>query len=90
MKRRKHTKVTPVSPGRAPSKSGRVYSTYDQAYKKRPEVVKANNQRNKDRREAENSGRVSRGDGKDVHHPRGAGSGGKTRVEPASRNRARK
>jgi hypothetical protein len=90
MKRRKHTKVTPVSPGRKPSKSGRVYSTYDQEYQARPENVKKRVQRNADRRKAEHEGRVSKGDGKDVHHVSGASRGGKTRVESASTNRGRK
>lgn len=90
MKRRNHTKVKPVSPGRAPSKSGRVYSKYDQEYKKRPDVVEKNKQRARDRRKAEAEGRVSKGDGKDVHHVSGVGRGGRTRIEDASKNRGRK
>lgn len=90
-KARKHTKVTPAGKKKTPSKSGRVYSTYDQEYKKRPEVKKKAVQRQRDRREALSSGRRSKGDGKDVHHIKGAAAGdGPTRIEPASTNRARK
>jgi hypothetical protein len=90
MTKRKHTKVKPVSPGKRPPKSGRVYSKYDQDYQARPENVKKRVQRNADRRKAEREGRVSKGDGKDVHHVSGAGKGGRTRVESRATNRGRK
>lgn len=88
--RRKHRTVKPVSPGRTPPKSGRVYSTYDQKRQATPEEKKKRAQRNRDRREAIKEGRVSKGDGKDVHHTRGASKGGPTRVESQSKNRGRK
>lgn len=88
--KRKHTKVTPVSPGKKAPPSGRVYSTYDREYQARPEQVKKRVQRNKDRAEAMKDGRVKKGDGKDVHHTRGAAKGGKTTVESRSKNRGRK
>lgn len=87
---RKHTKVTPVSPGKKAPPSGRVYSTYDRAYQAKPSEVKKRVQRNKDRAKAMKEGRVSKGDGKDVHHTRGASKGGRTKVESRSTNRGRK
>lgn len=48
-------------------------------------------QRNKDRKQAEKSGRVKKGDGKEVHHPNakrtGASLGSKTRVISKKANR---
>lgn len=89
--KRKHTKVKPAGTKKTPSASGRLYSTYDQEYQARPENVKKRSQSNKDRRKALAAGRVKKGDGKDVHHVKGRAQGdGPTRVEPASKNRARK
>jgi hypothetical protein len=79
--------------GKESAPSGRVYSDYDRAYKRRPEVVEANSARKQARREAEREGRVHKGDGKDVHHVKPLASGGKngpTRVISASANRAMK
>lgn len=91
MAKRKHTKVKPVSPGKKAPPSGRVYSEYDQERQKRPSEVKKRVTRNADRRKAMKEGRVSKGDGKDVHHTKGASGGrGNTRVVSASANRARK
>lgn len=71
--------------------SGRVYSAYDREYQARPEQVKKRMQRNKDRAKAIREGRVKKGDGKDVHHLRGASAGdGPTRVVSARSNRSKK
>lgn len=88
---RRYQKATPAGDKKTRSKSGRLYSTYDQEYQARPEQVKKRVQRNKDRAEAIKEGRAKKGDGKDVHHVRGAGRGdGPTRVVSASANRSRK
>lgn len=80
----------PVSPGRKKPASGRVYTEYDREYQARPEQVAKRVERNRARRKALKEGRVSKGDGKDVHHPDGAAKGGKTRVTSAKRNRSMK
>lgn len=72
------------------TKRTRVYSEYDAKYQARPEQVKKRVQRNKDRREALKEGRVTKGDGKDVHHPKGAANGGPTKVMSRSKNRSMK
>lgn len=55
------------------------------------EQKKRRAQRNKDRRKAERAGRVSKGDGKEVHHPdskrKGKSLGSRTRVVKKSTNR---
>ena len=55
------------------------------------EQKKRRAQRNRDRRKAERSGKVRKGDGKEVHHPnskrRGKSLGKKTRVISKKRNR---
>ena len=71
-------------------KRKRVYSAYDKEYQARPEQVKKRVQRNKDRREALKDGRVKKGDGKDVHHTKGAANGGPTKVLSRSKNRSMK
>jgi len=61
---------------------------YKKEYKKfqsSEEQKKKRAERNKNRDEAEKSGRVKKGDGKDVHH-----EGKKTTVMPASENRGKK
>jgi hypothetical protein len=58
---------------------------YKKDYKKFQSSTKAKKDRaarNKRRRQAEKSGRVSKGDGKDIHH-----KGKKTKVMSASKNR---
>jgi hypothetical protein len=72
------------------TKRKRVYSAYDKAYQARPEQVKKRVTRNKDRRKALKEGRVTKGDGKDVHHVNGASRGGKTKVISRSANRSKK
>jgi hypothetical protein len=71
-------------------KRKRIYSAYDKEYQARPSEVKKRVTRNKDRRKALKEGRVKKGDGKDVHHVRGAANGGKTKVISRSKNRAKK
>lgn len=83
-------KVTPVKPGAKKPPSGRVYSTYDQEYQKDPAYIKKQVTRNRDRRKAQEKGRVTKGSGKDVHHIHGAAKGGPTRVISASKNRSMK
>lgn len=55
------------------------------------EQKKRRAQRNRDRRRAESDGRVSKGDGKEVHHPKsrrkGRSLGGSTRVVSKAYNR---
>lgn len=55
------------------------------------EQKKRRAQRNKDRRKAQRAGRVSKGDGKEVHHPdakrKGKSLGSRTRVVKKSTNR---
>ena len=46
--------------------------------------------RKKARREAEIGGRVKKGDGKDVHHPKGYSDGAPTQVMPRGENRGKK
>jgi hypothetical protein len=89
-KRKTRKSPTPVKPNAKKPRSGRVYSTYDQEYQSQPKQVKKRVTRNKDRRKALREGRVQKGDGKDVHHPNGASSGGKTKVTTAKKNRAEK
>jgi len=72
------------------TKRTRVYSAYDRAYQAKPEQVKKRVTRNNDRRKALKEGRVTKGDGKDVHHVNGAAKGGKTKVMSASANRSKK
>ena len=65
-----------------------TYPAYDQTDK----AKKARAQRNKARRMLEREGRVSKGDGKDVHHKTPLSKGGSTTpgnlaVVPASKNR---
>jgi hypothetical protein len=65
-----------------------TYPAYDQTDK----AKKARAQRNKARRMLEREGRVSKGDGKDVHHKTPLSKGGSTNpgnlaVVPASKNR---
>jgi len=47
---------------------GRDYKKEYANYQGKPEQIKRRAQRNKDRRKAIRSGRVSKGDGKDLHH----------------------
>jgi len=58
-------------------------------YSKEPKTAgnSKNIQRKRDRRKAEREGRVSKGDGKDVHHPKGYSNGSPTKVMPTSSNR---
>ena len=62
------------------------------AYDQKEATKKARAQRNKARRMLEREGRVSKGDGNDVHHKKPLSKGGKTtpgnlQVTPASTNR---
>jgi len=83
-------KVTPVKPKAKRPPSGRVYSTYDQDYRKSAEEKKKGVTRRRDRRQAIRDGRVKKGDGKDLHHVSGAAKGGKTKVMSANANRSKK
>jgi hypothetical protein len=83
-------KVVPVSPGKKKPPSGRVYSTYDQKYQKDPAYMNKQVTRNRDRRKAQEEGRVKKGSGKDVHHVNGAAKGGPTRIIEASKHRGMK
>lgn len=88
---RRYKKAVPAGDKKTRSASGRLYSKHDAEYQSRPEQVKKRVQRNKDRRKALADGRVAKGDGKDVHHVKGAARGdGPTRVVTAAKNRARK
>lgn len=65
----------------------------EQAYDGKPDVKRKRALRNKARREAERDGKVSKGDGKDVHHikplAKGGGNGkSNLAVVPASKNRS--
>ncbi len=62
-------------------------------YQGKPEQIKKRAQRNAARRDAEKSGRVKKGDGKDVDHKTpirkgGSNAGGNLRVKAAGANRA--
>lgn len=65
--------------------TGRDYS-YDKEYESSDEQKKRRAKRNKDRRQAERDGKVSKGDGKDIHH-QGKGSLTKPIVRDRSKNR---
>jgi hypothetical protein len=65
----------------------------EQAYDGKPEVKKKRAMRNAARREAERDGKVSKGDGNDVHHKKPLAKGGTNAksnraVVPASKNRS--
>lgn len=64
----------------------RNYKQEYEDFQSSEEQKKKRAKRNKDRRKAEREGRVSRGDGNDIHHR----ADGSTVVEPASRNRGRR
>ena len=71
----------------------RDYKKEYAAYDGTPEVKKKRAMRNKARREAERDGKVSKGDGKDVHHKKPLAKGGgngksNLAVVPASKNRS--
>jgi hypothetical protein len=88
---RKYDKITPVSPGKKPPRSGRIYSTYDQKYQAQPEQVAKRVERNAARREALKEGRVHKGDGKDVHHVAGVASkDDRVKIVSAKTNRSKK
>jgi hypothetical protein len=55
-------------------------------YNAKPASKKARARRNRDRRKAIREGRVKKGDGKDIDHPKG-NARGPTRVRSASANR---
>lgn len=57
-------------------------------YQGKPEQKKRRAQRNKARRLAERQGKVSKGDGKDVHHPTRNTASSKVAVISASKNRS--
>lgn len=65
---------------------------YKKDYKKFQSSAKAKKDRaarNKSRAKAMKAGKVKKGDGKDVHHPKGVRSG-KVKIESKSKNRGRK
>lgn len=70
---------------------GRDYRKEYDEYHGTEEQKKRRAQRNKDRRKAQRAGRVSKGDGKEVHHPdakrKGKSLGSRTRVMSKSANR---
>jgi hypothetical protein len=70
----------------------RDYAKEYAAYDGKPEVKKKRAERNRARRQMEAEGKVSKGDGKDVHHvtPLAKGGMGKSKlaVMPASKNRS--
>lgn len=75
------------------SASASKRSKQQRAFNSRPEQKKNRAARNKARRAAERSGKVSKGDGKDVGHKRSLKGGGSkgvnnTRVESRSSNRS--
>jgi hypothetical protein len=76
--------------------SKRIYSQYDREYQATPMQKKRRAQRNAARRRLMEQGRVHKGDGKDVDHISGSKTGGlnnspgNLRVQPRSKNRARK
>ena len=61
----------------------------DYSKEKKTAGDKKNIKRKRDRYKAEKEGRVKKGDGKDVHHPKGYGENAPTRVEPRATNRGR-
>lgn len=73
---------------RNPRDYAKEYAAYDGT----PEVKKKRAERNRARREMEVKGKVSKGDGKDVHHvtplAKGGASKSKLAVIPASKNRS--
>lgn len=71
----------------------RRYDLEYEAYDGKPEVKKKRALRNAARREAERDGKVSKGDGMDVHHKKPLAKGGSNAksnraVVPASKNRS--
>jgi hypothetical protein len=71
----------------------RDYKKEYEAYDGTPEVKKKRALRNAARREAERDGKVSKGDGNDVHHKKPLAKGGgngksNLSVVPASKNRS--
>ena len=73
--------------------TGRDYKSDYAKFQGTEKAKKDRASRNKARREAEKDGRVSKGDGKDVHHKNGDprnGSKSNLAVEPKSKNRGRK
>lgn len=68
--------------------TGRKYSK-EKAAQSTPKAKKERAARNKSRADAMKKGRVKKGDGKDVHHPKGLKSK-KTTVMSASKNRGKK
>lgn len=74
-------------------KSSQTKLDYMAEYQKSPEEVAKRVARNKARRHAEAAGKVTKGDGKEVHHVKALRDGGSTsdsntKVVPASKNRA--
>lgn len=66
----------------------RNYKKEYKNYQGKPEQIKRRAQRNTARRRAEKAGKVSKGDGKDVHHVTHNTASKKVRVTSASANRA--
>jgi len=64
----------------------------EQKYDSQPEVKKKRAERNRARREAIADGKVSKGDGMDVHHvtplAKGGMNGSRVAVVPAAKNRS--
>lgn len=67
----------------------RNYAKEYSEFHKKPEQKKRRALRNKARRKAMKSGRVRKGDGKDVHHTTGNPASSKTRVTTAHFNRGK-
>ena len=73
--------------------TGRNYKKDYEQFQSSPEQIADRSSRNSARREAENQGRVKRGDGKDVHHRNGNTRDNRRRnliAVPASKNRSRR
>ena len=69
--------------------TGRDYKSDYEKFQSSPEQIKNRTKRNKARAEAEKSGVVSKGDGKEVDHVGGIKSN-KTRVVSRTENRAKR
>ena len=73
--------------------TGRNYKSDYEKFQSSPEQIADRSSRNSARREAENQGRVKKGDGKDVHHKNGNprdNSSTNIRIVPKSKNRGDK
>ena len=70
-------------------KRKRVYSEYDKKLQATPNEVRKRVARNKARRNAIKAGTVKKGDGVDMHHPKG-GARGKAVPMKRTTNRAKK